>query len=213
MSPPLDTASFTLGAEPSALGLGDRALLYPGHYGPDSGIEEALDAFSRLPPGLEDSVLVIACRTRMGQDSGEEELRVRAIADAAGIAHRVRLVGSTPDIHALIVACAATVLVPRYLAGKMDLPLVLLEAQRLGRPVVAADMLPMSEAVAAGAGFKVAHGDVPALTDAMTRLLEDTELRSRMGERGERVARACCEPSIVIRAYHDIYAEVLGRVR
>ena len=44
------------------LALGERAVLYPAHFGPDSGIKEMILAFSRLEDELSDSVLVLACR-------------------------------------------------------------------------------------------------------------------------------------------------------
>jgi glycosyltransferase involved in cell wall biosynthesis len=63
--------------------------------------------------------------------------------------------------------------------------IVYLEAMAFGRPVVAARDGATPEVVCDGAtGLLVQSGDVTALADAMTRLLLDAELRTRLGAAG-----------------------------
>jgi glycosyltransferase involved in cell wall biosynthesis len=66
-------------------------------------------------------------------------------------------------------------------------PLAVLEAMSLGIPVVATDHGGAPE-VLAGAGLLVPPGDARALAEAVTRLLDDPDLRTRCAVRGrERV--------------------------
>lgn len=126
-----------------ALRLGRRAVLYPAHFGEDSGIRQVIRAFGHLRrSGLKDAVLVLACRAHPWQDERAERRKVLSQAAEAGISDHVRLLGDAKDMPALIRACAATVLVPRKMAGKMDLPLAILESLALGRPVVVSDHPP-----------------------------------------------------------------------
>jgi glycosyltransferase involved in cell wall biosynthesis len=206
--PPLDIRQLRPKQPPEQvaanLALGPRAILYPAHYGPDSGIQEIIQAFAQLPPSLADSVLVLACRTTPEQDSEDEAQRATAWAQAAGVAERVRVLGNVEDMPALISACAITVLVPRKLASKMDLPLVILESLALRRPVIVTDRAPMREALLGG-GLAVPFGDIAALSTAIDQLLSDPALRRRLAARGEEAVREACDPQRVVEQFRTIY--------
>jgi glycosyltransferase involved in cell wall biosynthesis len=207
---PSDVALARLRA---ALNLGERAVLYPTHYGPDSGIREMIAAFADLPAAFADAVLVLACRAHAWQDADQEARQVAAWAAEAGIADRVRITGPVEDMVALIAACAVTALVPRKLAGKMDLPLVILEAQALGRPVIVSDHAPIIEALLGGGGVAVPYGDVAKLTGALAELLEDSAMRTRLGAAGQEAVLAHCNPERVAAQYRLIYAAALAATR
>lgn len=68
-------------------------------------------------------------------------------------------------------------------------PKVLIEAAACGRPIVATDVPGCREIVRDGEnGILVPPRDADALSAAMKRLIEDSQLRRRMGERGRRIA-------------------------
>lgn len=189
------------------LRLGQKAILYPAHYGERSGISETLRAFAevRALRGLEDATLVLACRTHPWQDREQEERRVLDLAQDLGVKGAVRITGSVANMPALILACAVTALVPEKLGGKMDLPLVVLESLALGRPAIVSDRTPINEALLGGGGYAVPYGDVPALSRAMSSLLGDSRLRDRLGDRGRAAVREACDPRQVTTEYHRIY--------
>jgi glycosyltransferase involved in cell wall biosynthesis len=81
-----------------------------------------------------------------------------------------------------------------------------------GKPVVATDVGGVRERVEDGAsGFIVPAGDVPAMAGRITQLLQDEELRRRMGQRGREIARARFRRDVVADQYYAIYQEVAGR--
>lgn len=212
LHPPVDTATL-LPSEPAPAvrrrwRLGERAVLYAGHYGAGSGIREAIHALARLPEDLGDAVLVLACRRQPGDDVAAEQAGILAWAQACGVAERVRLLEHVPDMPALISACAATVLVPRRLGAKLDLPLVLLESLALERPIVVSDAGPLPEAVLGGGGLVTRTGDAASLSAALTRLLRDGELCDRLGRRGRRAVARLCDPGVLAARYDDIYASL-----
>ena len=68
--PPIDLDRLIPGPDSinlaARLDLGLRSVLYPAHYGPDSGIEAMINALATLPPGLSDTVLVpVRMRSKM----------------------------------------------------------------------------------------------------------------------------------------------------
>jgi glycosyltransferase involved in cell wall biosynthesis len=215
--PPLETDSLhpvhpaRAEAAIREFGLGDRAILYPAHYGEDSGIREIIQAFSRLRGDLapHEPVLVLACRSHAWQDPEAERLKILQQAAEAGISDRIRVLGHVFDMPALIRACAVTVLVPRRLNAKMDLPLVILESLALGRPVIVGDQAPISEALLGEGGFRVPYGNVPALASALARLLGSVELRQKLAEAGRASVLEHCDPENVVEHYQEIYDRVV----
>ncbi|MDO9454929.1 glycosyltransferase family 4 protein [Nocardioides sp.] len=112
---------------------------------------------------------------------------LRARVDGTELGRRVELVGHVDAplrrMRDWTVAVSASV-------EPEACPLNVLEAMSLGVPVVATDHGGSPE-VLDGAGLLVPPGDPDALAAAVTRLLDDPELRHRLSVRGlERVGRA-----------------------
>jgi glycosyltransferase involved in cell wall biosynthesis len=212
MFPPLDPIAAPDDGAVASLrarhDLGSRAVLCATHADPGNGVDHLVAALARLPDDLSEVRLVVALRVRAGQSLEAEWARVRDAAMAAGVAARLRLVGSVADMPALIRACAVTALVPRTLSGKMDLPLILLESLALERPVVVTDLPPLNEAVLGG-GLTVGVGDVPALTDALVRLLRQPEQAAALALTGAARLRTEARPERVAATMAQVYASVL----
>ncbi len=68
-------------------------------------------------------------------------------------------------------------------------PYALLEAMSCGLPCVCTDVGGISEILADGLGYVVPPGQPESLAQAIFELLENKELRIKMGERGAKVAR------------------------
>jgi glycosyltransferase involved in cell wall biosynthesis len=101
------------------------------------------------------------------------------MAQALGVAGRVEWVAPTAHIEAHYRDAAVFVLSSRY----EGMPIVLLEAQALGVPVVAFDCpTGPREILSAETGCLVPLGDVNALAAALIELLSSAELRARMGQ-------------------------------
>ena len=154
-----------------------------------------IDAFARVArdrPGLR---LVFV---------GEGDLRPameRSIAEL-GLGQRVRLHGPELD--------------PRRMYGAFDLvaqasrteglPNVLLEAAAAGRPIVATDAGGSSEIVIDGlTGLLVPTEDVDALTTALGRVVDDGELRDRIGPAARRHVETMFGMDRFVREYGGLY--------
>jgi colanic acid/amylovoran biosynthesis glycosyltransferase len=117
---------------------------------------------------------------------GEEEGRLKRLALDLGIAEHVRLRGWLPPDAVVQEMRRATLLV--HPAVALDaMPTVLKEAMAVGTPVVAADLAGIPEILDQGrAGVLVPPREVPALADAIERLLADEALRRRYAEAARR---------------------------
>jgi glycosyltransferase involved in cell wall biosynthesis len=105
----------------------------------------------------------------------------KELAMQLGIAARVEFLGEREEVAALLAASDIFVLATRFEMFSLSI----LEAMRAGLPVVASDVGGNSEAVVDGeTGILVAPGDVEAMSAALRRLVEDADLRSRMGTAG-----------------------------
>jgi glycosyltransferase involved in cell wall biosynthesis len=94
------------------------------------------------------------------------------------------------------------------------LPVVVLEAMRAGRPVVATDVGGTAEAVEDGrTGLVVPPSDVTALTGALSALAGDPDRRRTMGEAGRRRWAERFTAERMVRATEGIYRALLSPAR
>jgi glycosyltransferase involved in cell wall biosynthesis len=114
---------------------------------------------------------------------GDGELRAeleQQVMDAALI-DRVHFTGWCQDIPAVMSDLDVVLLTSR----NEGTPVALIEASACARPVVATDVGGVASVVLDGyTGYLRRAGDVAGLADSLATLLEDRELRRRMGEAG-----------------------------
>ncbi|MCL6554171.1 MAG: glycosyltransferase family 4 protein [Firmicutes bacterium] len=123
-----------------------------------------------------------------------------------GQAGRVQLLGTRDDIPALLRSADIFVLSSRW----EGLPLAVVEAMMAGLPVVATAVGGIPETVLHGeTGLLVPPGDAHALASALHRLLQDADLRRRMGEAGRRRAMACFTQQRMVDATVALYRQIL----
>ncbi len=165
-----------------------------------------LDAFARLDPGLGPAELWF-----VGEDQETGGTYRKVLEEQArdlGILDRVRFLGHRDDVAPLIGEMDLVVL-PSFDEG---MPLVLLEAMACAVPVVATRVGGVHELVDDGVdGTLVAPGDAADLANAVSRLLGDAGLRTRMGESGRKKAEERFALTKSIAAVRGVYEEVLAR--
>ncbi|MEO8292546.1 MAG: glycosyltransferase family 4 protein [Actinomycetota bacterium] len=172
----IDVRAFSTAEARSDLGPG-RKLLFVGRLQRRKGFRTAIEAFAELAPTHPDLRLVVA---------GEGHERSAAASLPAAVRARVIMLGTVgnrelPPVHH---ACDLFV-APNH--GGESFGVVLLEAMAAGLPVVASDIPGYDEVVTDGQdGLLVAPGDAAALAGAVSRVLGDDSLASRLAEAGRR---------------------------
>jgi glycosyltransferase involved in cell wall biosynthesis len=103
----------------------------------------------------------------------------RTAARQLGIEDRVRFLGKSDDVPALLEQCQIFALSSDW----EGFPIATLEAMRAGLPVVLSDVGGAAEAIAEGiSGFAVPPRDHEAMRDRIRRLVTDANLRHQMGD-------------------------------
>jgi glycosyltransferase involved in cell wall biosynthesis len=172
-----------LGITADALVVGAVARL---HH--DKGLDLLLRAVAELKPRWPALRVIIV-------GAGAEEQSLRQLAAAERVADVVHFIGYRADARRLMRAVDIMV-VPSRREGQ---PFALIEAMAARKPVVAANVGGIPEAVTDGVtGLLFPPGDVAALADATERLLDDANVRAAMGDAArERVERDFSEAAMV----------------
>ena len=202
----VDTELFAPGDQAAArraLGLDDRPrLLYVGRLAPIKGLETLLDGMGRLrAAGSRAHLCIVGGDADEPLDGHEGELRARL--RRLDLHDTVTFVGAQPQerLRAWYVAADATVLPSYYESFGM----VALEAMACGSPVVASRVGGLQTTVRDGVtGLLTPDHDAAALADTLARLLDDADLRWRLGREGVRWAaqhRWPCVAEAVCREY------------
>ncbi len=176
--------------------------IFVGRVTSDKGIPELTEAFSQISHRFPDLRLVL-----VGCFEDEDPLPAgtRAFLETHS---RVIFVGAVQDT-APYYAMADVVVLPSRREG---LPLVVLEAQAAGKPVIGAAATGIVDIVADNeTGLLVPVGDVPALAAAMARLITDKALTTRLGLAGQEQVKGKFRQEQIWQELHRAYLEVLQR--
>jgi glycosyltransferase involved in cell wall biosynthesis len=167
----------------------------------DKGIPELVDAFLQLGnrfPHLR--LLLVGCF----EDEDPLPLETRRYLKTHS---RVIFAGAVQDTTAYY-AIADVVVLPSHREG---LPTVVLEAQAAGKPVVGAAATGIVDVVSDGkTGLLFPVGDVPALTEALERLITDKALATKLGLAGMESVKEKFRPE---RIWEALYQECLAQLQ
>ncbi|MBI3097392.1 MAG: glycosyltransferase [Planctomycetes bacterium] len=171
-----------------------------GRLAAQKGHSDLLDALSRISPPPP----VMAALIGAGPLEGE----LKSKAKSLGIEDRVRFLGFCPEAPELIAGADALVLPSRWEGFGM----VLLEAMRVGVPIVATRVGAIPEVVADGeTGRLVPAGDPPALAAAIREVVDDPRKGAAWGEAGRRRLRLHFTREKMCEAWAETYQEVVDR--
>jgi glycosyltransferase involved in cell wall biosynthesis len=180
--------------EPPAPPVASRRLVSVGRLGPEKGHLVLVEAVARLKAEPHFEVVLVG--------DGPMRGRIENAARDCGVADRIRLAGwrAAAEVRTAILESRALVL-PSFAEG---LPVVLMEAFALGRPVIATSIAAIPELVEPGvSGWLVPAGSAVSLAEAMRAALAMEPARlARMGLAGRQR----------VRDRHDQGTEV-GRLR
>jgi len=142
--------------------------------------------------------------------SGPDEPEVEEEVRRMGLAASVLLAGERDDVPELLASSSVFVLSSRSEA----LPVSVLEAIAAGLPVVATRVGGVPELVVDGeTGFLVPPADPAALAAALQRLLDEPELRARLGAAGRVRAEEHFALDSFVESHLDLYRRALAAKR
>jgi glycosyltransferase involved in cell wall biosynthesis len=135
---------------------------------------------------------------------GEQRLQLEALAVELGLQERVRCVGFRADAADCLAACDAVVFSSLF----EGLPIALLEAMAMARPVVATRVGGIPDAVDDGIeALLVPPRDEAALAGAIERLLRDSAARESLGTAGRARFVRQFRAQAMVERYEAVYRE------
>lgn len=187
----------------SRLGLRRKTLIGTiGRLSPVKGQRCLIEAFASLASNRRDIELLVA-------GEGPEESALKELTRSLGLESIVHFAGSVIDTRDFLAIMDVFVL-PSIKEG---LGMALLEALASGKACVASDVGGIGNVVDNGSsGLLVPVGDISAMAGAISGLLDDGDLRRRVGDAGRAVARERFSLDHMADKVIEVYKEVLQSV-
>ncbi len=202
-----DESRAKLDIEPEA-----KVVFYAGRFDPRKGIETLVRAVDRL--NLErysNFKLIIAGGSTSGQKDGKEKERIEHIVKELGLETVTTFVGQLEHSElASYYAAADVCVVPSHYE---PFGLVAIEAMAAGTPVIASDVGGLKYTVIDGeTGFLAPPKDEEAFADAISRILDDSQWRDRLGKAAKKRVKSQFSWSGVAKQLDELYLEELGKL-
>ena len=192
----------------ATLGLDERTTIVGaiGHFGPEKGIDQAIEAFNAFSNGNPNSNAALVI---LGNGSDEDRQRLLKLSRQNRCRPAI-FAGFRSDVPRWLSAFDILLHTPRLEA----FGLVVVEAMACGLPVIATSAGSMPEIVRNGkSGLLVEAGSIAAIADSLKRLIEDPQLRRQLGSCGQQIAREEYSSELCARRYVDLYHRVCRRER
>jgi len=187
------------------VGIASRLFKWKGHG-------YLVNAMAAVIDELPEARLVIVGEDDPRADPGSGSYRAQLEHQAAqlGIASNVLFTGFRTDVPRMMAAFD----VFAHPSWEEPFGMVFLEAGAMNKPVVCWASGGAPEVIVDGeTGLLVERGSVPALAEALLRLLHDPALRQRMGEAGRRRATQVFSPQAMCATMLDVYRATLSGKR
>jgi len=179
---------------------GGRIVLFVGRLTYYKGVPYLLEAMK----GVSGQLLIIG--------KGELERQLKNLASLNSLLTKVHFLGEMGEKEMIPYFHACDLLVLPSITRNEAFGVVQLEAMACGKPVISTRLETGVQYVNQNGktGFIVPPRNSKALADAITRLLENGQLRTRMGNEGRRRVREKFTKEKMARETRKLYEEVLG---
>ena len=197
---PPDTSAF-LAAYPELVG--KRVILYLGRLHPKKGLEVLARSYVSLSHKFENTALLVAGPNEDGTQERMES--ILKTSPASGSTVFTGLLTGKDKLAAL--ACADLFVLPSHSEG---FSMAILEALAAGLPVVISKQCNFPEVSEHDAGLVIEPNDA-AVTEAISTLLSDDQLRTRMGQNGRNLVREKYTWDAIAASMAGLYQRLVAR--
>jgi N-acetyl-alpha-D-glucosaminyl L-malate synthase BshA len=179
---------------------GEHLLCHVSNFRPVKRVLDVVEVFNRVQKQIPAKLLMVG--------DGPERSRAEAYCREHGIANKVHFIGHLANLEEVISGCDLFLLPSETESFGM----AALEALASEVPVIATRAGGLPEVVIEGeVGFLLPVGDIEGMTAAAMEILQNRELRVRMGRAGRRLAEEKFSTEKVIPRYIEFYQRTLGR--
>ena len=205
---PVDEAKEFIGGPPC-----DQVLLYVGRIEPLKGIDILIEALAIVHRrGFNVCLSVIGGNPEGDEETPDAEMtRLQAMREQYGLTDLIAFIGKrSQDTLPYYYSAAVAVVIPSHYES---FGMVALEAMACGTPVVASHVGGLAFLVQDGVtGYTVPVDEPQALADRLITLLQNQDLRARMGSQAASFAKQYGWENISARIL-QLYEEVIARKR
>ena len=175
--------------------LENKKVIAVGRYTHQKGFNYLIDAWSLVTKKRKDWHLDIV-------GDGEERAQMVEHIAKLGLEEQITLVPPTNDMITIYKDASIVAMTSRY----EGLPMVLLEAQAFGLPIVTFSCKcgPKDIVKNGENGFLVSEGNIEEFASCLLRIMEDDELRMRMGQNAKCDSENFAE-SIIMRKWDNLF--------
>ncbi len=178
-----------------------QCLLYVGNLDPPKRADTIILAMSRIVNGTSDCHLVLI-------GTGSLRSSLEALADKLGLMGHVHFQGALERDQVFTMLTRADIFL--HCSDQEGLGLAIIEAMGSGLPVVASRVGGVPELVQEGeTGFMVGPDDAEGYAEKVLLLLNDEQLRKRLGSNGRRFAETHLNKRTILGQLESVYKEVL----
>jgi glycosyltransferase involved in cell wall biosynthesis len=210
----LDTDRFSPGNARRAevrreFGISDNTLLigFVGRFSPGKGHEEFLRAAQQLSEKYDQVQFLIVGEASFGEEKYART--IKEMCSTLGLDQRVTFAGYRSDIPDVMAAFD----IFAFPSHAESFGLGLIEAMAMERPVVATRKDGTLDIVVDGeTGYFVPARDVPALASALARLIDDADLREKMGKAGRRRVEELFSQNGQVRRLEKLYINLCSTI-
>ena len=180
--------------------LNTKRVIAVGRYTHQKGFERLIEAWNLICRQHPDWHLDII-------GDGEDRPQLQELIEHYNIGTQITLCPPTKNMDAVYREASIVAMSSRY----EGLPMILLEAQAYGLPIVSfACKCGPADVVTDGVdGFLVPEGDVESLASKLTTVIEDDALRQQMG-RAARIASERYAEDVVMKKWIELFERVKG---
>ncbi len=180
-------------------------LLYPGDLEVGGASRVVADIVEPVLREVPEAHIVFAYRKktpRAAQAAQNLESRLHCT--------NVRFIAEVPDMHALVAVSDLVLFPVDDLYGKVDLPIVVLEAMQLGVPVVTLDRGPLADLQGV---WHVPTSGIEGLVEIALTAFRDRSARQFCVDAQRQTIARSHRPAQAAKRYEAIYDDLLGRAR
>ena len=175
-------------ATPQTAALENKKVIAVGRYTHQKGFERLIEAWHILSPEFPDWKLDII-------GDGEERDKLQQLICSYHLEEQVSLASPTKSIDKVYLDASVLAMSSRY----EGLPMVLIEAQAFGLPIVSfACKCGPKDIVADGeTGFLVEENDIEGLARQLAKVMKDKNLRRQMGRKAKEASLRYAEDAVM----------------
>lgn len=191
----------------------DFVLLFAGEYARLEAIDDILSAFEILEQKkeLDNLKLVLACRLKTKKDKLLKEKTRRIVAGKGWGKHFVFL-DFAEDVVALYNLADLNIFPVRKMAGKFDVPLVLIESMACQKTVLVSDLPVLKELIQDNEnGLVVPRSEPKTLAEKIIFLKNNPEINTALALAGKKTVQDKFDIQKIARQYQEVYEELLDK--